>query len=283
MRIGNWQLDLISGGRFRIDGGVLFGIVPRTVWQNVAPPVDSLHRTMVDTHCIVARDGQNVVLIDTGYGGKYSPLDRKVNDLEPREPIVEGIASLGIKPEEVTHVLFSHLHFDHAGGATRWTTDRQIVPTFPNARHWVHQWEWEDAMGQASEIRAAYPIQNIGPLAEAGLVDVFQHDGELLPGLTARLSGGHTRGHTCFYFEDAESSVLFIGDICPSAAHVRPQWHTAYELYPLQTRSVKPKILADAVERRTWVVWNHDIEIPVSRVGRGPKQEFTIYDTATGL
>lgn len=283
MRIGNWQLDLISGGRFRIDAGVMYGIVPRTVWQSVAWPLDSHNRTLVDTHCVVARNDQHVVLIDTGYGGKYSPLDRKVNDLEPREPIIEGLASLGIAPSQVTHVLLSHLHFDHAGGATRWTKDRQIVPSFSKARHWVHQWEWEDAIGQADEIRAAYPIQNLQPLADAGLVDVFVDDGELLPGLSARHSGGHTRGHTCFYFEHQLDSVLFIGDICPSSAHIRPQWHTSYELYPVQTRRIKPQILAEAADRGSWVVWNHDIEVPVSRVGRCGKGDFTIIDRATGL
>ncbi len=283
MRIGNWQLDLISGGRFRIDGGVMYGIVPRTVWQSVAPPLDAQHRTLVDTHCVVARDGQHIVLIDTGYGGKHSPLDRKVNDLEPGEPVVEGLARLGIAPTDVTHVLFSHLHFDHAGGATRWTAERTVVPTFSNARHWVHQWEWEDATGGAAEIRAAFPLHNLLPLADAGLVDVFQNDGELLPGLSARCTGGHTRGHTCFWFEHQDASLLFIGDICPSSHHIRPQWHTSYELYPMQTRRMKPQLLAEAADRGTWVVWNHDVEQPVSRVGRCAKQEFTIIDRAPGL
>ena len=278
MKIGNWQIDLISGGRFRIDGGVMYGVVPRTVWQSVAYPLDAKHRTLVDTHCIVARDGQNTVLIDTGYGGMYSPLERKVNDLEPREPIIDGLSCLGISPQDVTHVLLSHLHFDHVGGATRWTDDHTVVPTFPLARHWVHTWEWDDAIGQAPEISAAYPIQNLEPLRDFALVDVFQEDGELLPGLRAQFSGGHTRGHTCYWFEDSNTSLVFIGDICPSSAHVRPQWHTSYELYPMDTRKMKPKILAEAADRGSWVVWNHDVEVPVSRVGRNPKQEFTIID-----
>lgn len=283
MQIGNWKLDLVSGGRFRIDGGVMFGIVPKTVWQNIAPPVDAHNRTLVDTHCILARDGKHVVLIDTGYGGKYSPLDRKVNDLEPRDPIVEELASLGIHPDSITHVLFSHLHFDHAGGATRWLQQRKAVPTFENARHWVHRWEWEDATSEAAEIRAAYPQQNLIPLAEAGLVDVFQEDGELLPGLRARLTGGHTRGHTSFWFEDQDQSLLYIGDICPSAAHVRPQWHTSYELYPMETRRIKPRILAEAADRGTWVVWNHDTDTPVGRVARCSKHDFTVIDRTTRL
>lgn len=283
MQIGNWRLDLVSGGRFRIDGGVMYGIVPRTVWQSLAPPLDEQHRTLVDTHCVVARDGEHVVLIDTGYGGKHAPLDRKVNDLPVGEPIVEGLCSLGIEPADVTHVLFSHLHFDHAGGATRWTADRSVVPTFSNARHWVHQWEWEDATGGAAEIRAAFPLQNLTPLSDAGLVDVFKNDGELLPGLSARCTGGHTRGHTCFWFEHQDASLMFIGDICPSAAHIRPQWHTSYELYPMQTREIKPRLLAEAADRGTWVVWNHDVDVPVSRVGRCAKQDFTIIDRLTDL
>lgn len=283
MQIGNWRLDLISGGRFRIDGGVMYGIVPRTVWESLAEPLDEQHRTLVDTHCILARDGQHVVLIDTGYGGKHSPLDRKVNDLQAGEPILEGLSRLGIAPPDVTHVLFSHLHFDHAGGATRWDNHRSAVPTFPQARHWVHRWEWEDATGGAAEIRAAFPLQNLIPLSDAGLVDVFQDDGELLPGLSARCTGGHTRGHTCYWFEHKADSLLFIGDICPTSAHVRPQWHTSYELYPMQTRRIKPQLLQEASERGTWIVWNHDRRVPVSRVKCCTQQEFTIVDRATGL
>lgn len=283
MRIGGWQLDLISGGRFRIDGGVMYGIVPKTVWQAVAPPVDSHNRTLVETHCIVARDGQHVVLIDTGYGGKYAPLDRKVYDLEPREPIVEELARLGIAPEDVTHVLFSHLHFDHAGGATRWNEARDIVPTFPRARHWVQRAEWEDAVSNAAEIRAAYPVQNFLPLADAQRIDLFENDGELLPGLSARLTGGHTRGHTTYWFEHAGDSLLFIGDICPSSGHIRPQWHTSYELYPMQTRQIKPQILAEAADRGTWIVWNHDVAVPVSRVTRHAKQDFAVIEPLAGL
>jgi glyoxylase-like metal-dependent hydrolase (beta-lactamase superfamily II) len=277
LQIGRWRIDIVSGGTFRTDGGVLFGMVPKTVWQGIVTP-DQLNRCMVATNCILARDGRDVVLIDTGYGGKYAPLDRKVHDFEAGEPLLASLRECGVAPQDVTHVIFSHLHFDHAGGATRYDDKRRIVPTFPRAQHWVHRWEWDDATSNSPETRAGYPMQNFLPLADANLIKLYESDGELLPGLRMQLTGGHTRGHQAIWFESADSSLLYVGDICPSSAHIRPQWHTAYEQFPLCTRAIKPKILAEAADRHSQIVWNHDPFIPVSRVARHATREFVIVD-----
>lgn len=277
MQIGRWHIDIVSGGTFRTDGGVLFGMVPKTVWQGISSP-DELNRCLVATNCVLARNGHDVVLIDAGYGGKYSPLDRKVHELEPGEPLLETLGRLGVAPHDVTHVVFSHLHFDHAGGATRYDERRRIVPTFPHARHWVHRWEWEDATSNAAELRAGYPTQNFLPLADSHLIDLYETDGELLPGLRVQLTGGHTRGHQAIWFDSADASLLYFGDICPSSAHIRPQWHTAYEQFPLRTRTIKPQLLGEAADRQTMIVWNHDPVIAASRVARHATREFVIVD-----
>jgi glyoxylase-like metal-dependent hydrolase (beta-lactamase superfamily II) len=191
---------------------------------------------------------------------------------------LDSQAAQGVSPRDVTHVIFSHLHFDHAGGATQYDENRRVRPTFPQARHWVHRWEWEDATSQSPELKAGYPSQNFLPLADAGLVDVYDTDGELLPGLSARLTGGHTRGHQALIFSADDTSLMFIGDVCPSSAHIRPQWHTAYDIYPLQSRMVKPRLLAEAAERKSWIVWNHDPTVAVSRVTQPRAHEFAIID-----
>ena len=281
LQIGRWQIDIVSGGTFRTDGGVLFGMVPKTVWQGISAP-DQLNRCTVATNCVLARDGRDVVLIDTGYGGKHAPLDRKVHDFEVGNPLLESLSCCGIAPQDVTHVIFSHLHFDHAGGATRYDERRRIVPTFPRARHWVHRWEWEDATSNSAEIRAGYPTSNFLPLADAGLVDLYESDCELFPGLRVQLTGGHTRGHQAIWFESAGASLLYFGDVCPSSAHIRPQWHTAYEQFPLRTRTIKPQILGEAADRRAAVVWNHDPVVAVSHVARHATREFVIVDALDG-
>ena len=252
-------------------------MVPKTVWQGISLP-DEMNRCAVATNCLLARDGRDVVLIDTGYGNEHAPLDRKVHDFEAGDPLLESLSACGVSPREVTQVIFSHLHFDHAGGATRYDEQRRIVPTFPQAQHWVHRWEWEDATSCAPEIRAGYPLPNFLPLAEARLIKLFESDGELLPGLRVQLTGGHTRGHQAIWFESADASLLYFGDICPSSAHIRPQWHTAYEQFPLCTRRVKPQLLAEAADRRSQIVWNHDPFVAVSRVERHATREFAILD-----
>lgn len=144
MHLGNWQLDTINGGKFRLDGGVMFGVVPRTIWKSVAPP-DKLNRIKCANNCVLARDGSHTVLIDTGYGGKFAPLDRRFYTMEEGSPLLDGLAELGVAPEEIDTVVFSHLHFDHVCGATRLDSDGKRVPIFTRARHIVGRTEWEDA------------------------------------------------------------------------------------------------------------------------------------------
>ncbi len=182
MRCGNWQLDTINGGTFWLDGGVMFGVVPKSIWQSVAP-ADAANRIPCANNCVLARDGTHTVLVDTGYGGKFAPLDRKFYTMEAGEPLVEGLAALGVAPDDIDTVVFSHLHFDHVCGATRFDAQRRRVPIFPRARHIVGRTEWEDATGGAIEIASAYPLEDILPLYEAGLMMVVDDGQELVPGL----------------------------------------------------------------------------------------------------
>ncbi len=272
MHLGNWQLDTINGGKFRLDGGVMFGVVPRTIWKSVAPP-DELNRIDCANNCVLARDGSHTVLIDTGYGGKFAPLDRRFYKMEEGAPLLEGLAELGVAPEEIDTVVFSHLHFDHVCGATRLDATGKRVPIFTRARHIVGRIEWEDATGGAPELETAYPINDILPLYEAGLMTVVE-DGQILPGLRGELTGGHTRGHMALFFESGGQTAAYLGDICPSTAHLRRMWHLAYDTYPLDTRRRKPEYLARAADQQWWILWNHDPRVGASRVARHPKREF---------
>ena len=189
MHLGDWQLDGISGGTFLIDGGVMFGVVPRTLWSNIATP-DALNRVPCASRCLLARNGRQTVLVDTGYGGKYGPLDRKFYGMEPGEPLLESLASLGVTPEDVNVVVLSHLHFDHAGGSTRYDPERRLVTTFPRARHFVGRIEWEDATGQSAELHTAYCPDNLQPLEASGRLVLVDDNAEDL----ARAAGVLDRG-----------------------------------------------------------------------------------------
>jgi glyoxylase-like metal-dependent hydrolase (beta-lactamase superfamily II) len=273
MRLGNWQLDSINGGMFHLDGGVMFGVVPRTLWKHVAPP-DEQNRIQCANNCVLARDGTHTVLIDTGYGGKFSPLDRRFYNMEEGEPLVAGLAALGVAPEDIDTVVLSHLHFDHVCGATRFDAAGRRVPIFSRARHLVGRWEWEDATGAIPELETAYPIADILPLYEAGLMMVVEDGQELVPGLRGIVTGGHTRGHMALVFESGGQTALYIGDICPSTAHLRQMWHLGYDTYPMETRRRKPQWLGRAADEGWWILWNHDPRVTASRVVRDPKREF---------
>lgn len=277
MNLGDWQLDTVSGGQFWIDGGVLFGVVPKPLWSQAAP-ADPQNRVRCANNCVLARDGKHTVLLDTGYGSNYSPLDRRFYGMEEGHPLSESLSALGVRPEEVTTVVFSHLHFDHVGGATRLDDRGQPVLTFPNARHVAGRIEWEDATAGTAELQTAYMPRQLEPLRQSGLVELVDGEDEIVPGLRARITGGHTRGHLALMFESHRNTAVYLSDLCPSTLHMPRMWHTAYDVFPLETRRRKPLWLAEAARRDWLVLWNHDSRTAVSRIAPHPKREFVVLD-----
>ena len=174
--------------------------------------------------------------------------------------------------------MLSHLHFDHVCGATRFDANRRRVPVFPNARHIVGRVEWEDATGDCPELTTAYPMDDILPLYEAGLMMVVDDAQEIVPGLRGHVTGGHTRGHMALFFESGGQTAAYLGDICPSTVHLRRMWHLAYDTFPLDTRRRKPELLGRAADEGWWILWNHDPRCGASRVARDDKKEFVPVD-----
>ncbi len=277
MHLGDWQLDTVSGGNFVIDGGAMFGVVPRALWGNVATP-DQLNRVPCANHCVLARNGRQTLLVNTGYGGKFGALDRKFYAMEPGEPLLESLAALGLAPEQIDAVVLSHLHFDHAGGCTRYDPQRRLVMTFPRAQHFVGRLEWEDATSRTAPLETAYASDNFQPLEASGRLVLVDGDAEIVPGLRACMTGGHTRGHLALRFDSGGQSALFLSDFCPTTAHVRRMWCTAYDTYPIESRDRKPEILGEAAERDWWVLWYHDPQVAASRLRRDRRREFLIVD-----
>ena len=278
MNVGNWQLDTVSGGSFRIDGGVMFGIVPKQVWRAVAAP-DDQNRIPVSTSCVLARDDRHTVLIDCGYGGKHSRLDRSFYDMEAGEPLVENLAKLNVSPEDIDVVLLSHLHFDHLGGATQLKDDGRLVPTFPCARHFVGRSEWEVATSCGPELETAYSRREVLALQDTRQFSLLEDGEEIVPGIAARMTGGHTRGHLSFVIRSNGNTALYPGDICPSTRHLRRMWHLAYDVYPLDTRRNKPLLLGEAADGDWWILWTHDPQVAASRVVRDRRREFTLAES----
>jgi glyoxylase-like metal-dependent hydrolase (beta-lactamase superfamily II) len=281
VNLGNWQLDTVDGGLLSLDGGVLFGIVPKMLWDKVAPP-DSCNRVRVRNSCVLARDGQSTVLIDTGYGGKHVALDRNFYQMEEGSPVCRSLAELGVAPEDIDAVVFTHLHFDHVGGATHFDGAGKVALTFPRARHVAGQLEWADATGRAPELCRAYPRQDIEPLAAAA-IDLIHGNSTIVPGLRAILTGGHTRGHLALAFESGGETALVIGDVCPTVLHLRRSWCLAYDTHVARTRQIKPRLLAEAAQKNWWVLLTHDLRVAGARLATHPQHEFEVIEARERL
>ncbi len=273
--IGNIHLSIVSGGRLRIDGGNMFGVIPRMLWARKSPP-DDQNRILLDTNCVLVRTSDSLGLIDTGYGGKVPAKHRQRYALENGSPLARNLAAVGVTPNEVDWVILTHLHFDHAGGATLRNEDGHLCPMFPRARHFVQQHEWNDAMSDFPELTGAYYPDDFAPLEQAGLLELIDDDVEIAPGVTTQLTGGHTRGHQIVRIESAGDSAVCLADICPTVAHLPTFWTMAYDQFPLEVRRIKPTILNDIADHQRVALFSHDPHITAARILRDSDNEWNV-------
>ncbi len=281
MKIGNFEIATVSGGYFRLDGGTMFGVVPKGLW-NRRFPSDENNLIAQDTNCLLAqRDGRSF-LIDTGYGSKLSEKTRKIFRSQSGDPLVENLAQLGISPEEIDVVILSHLHFDHAGGATQ-NVEGQLRTTFPNAEYVAQQAEWETATADLPELRGAYPQENLFPLKASGQLRLIDGDVEIAPGIRSIVTGGHTAAHQVIIIEDDGHSAIYLGDICPTTRHLPMMWCMAYDVDLLQTRRIKEELLARAVDENMVAVFDHDPDQAAAFLARDEKGAISIRESITAL
>jgi glyoxylase-like metal-dependent hydrolase (beta-lactamase superfamily II) len=266
MELGDFELTAVSDGGFRLDGGAMFGVVPRTLWGKVMPPDDS-NRIRMGTNCLLVARGRDLLLIDTGIGDKH---DAKFQDIYAMDPAVarlpEAIRQAGYEPGDVTHVVLSHLHFDHCGWNTREVGGR-LVPTFPKARYWLQRGEVEHARRPNERDRASYFPQNWEPLFEAGVVELFGDEAEPIPGVRAVRAPGHN-ADMCIVLIDggAGRKAVYWADLIPTSAHVPYAWIMGYDLYPLTTLENKKLWLPRAMEGDWLCVFEHDPDMPFGRL-----------------
>jgi glyoxylase-like metal-dependent hydrolase (beta-lactamase superfamily II) len=272
--IGEIRLAFVSGGRLRIDGGNMFGVVPRVMWEKASPP-DEQNRIELDTTCVLVRTRTSLGLIDTGYGGKASPKQRQRHNLDDGVPLARNLAVAGVAPDEIDWVILTHLHFDHAGGVTYLDEEGHLRLMFPRARYIVQRIEWEDATSNLPELAGAYP-DDFAPLEDARLLELVDGDAEVVPGITTRLTGAHTRGHQIVRIESAGDSAVCLADMCPTAAHLRTFWTMAYDQFPLAVRREKPVIVNDIVDNDRIALFSHDPNIAAARLARVSDNEWSI-------
>lgn len=266
MELGDFELTRVSDGGFRLDGGAMFGVVPRVLWEKASPP-DDQNRIRMGTNCLLVARGTDLLLIDTGIGDKHDARFREVYGMEPDAVrLPESIRRAGYELEDVTHVLLSHLHFDHCGWNTR-ESDGRIVPTFPKARYWLQRGEVEHARHPNERDRASYFPHNWEPLFEAGVVELFGDEAEPIPGAKAVRTPGHN-ADMCIVLLDggAGEKGVYWADLVPTSAHVPNPWIMGYDLYPLTTLENKKLWLPRAVEGNWLCIFEHDPDVPFGRL-----------------
>ena len=251
----------------------MFGVVPKSLWSR-SIDCDESNQIPQATNCLLARNGDRCVLVDTGYGGKLSDKQRRWMNAEEGDPLLASLATHGLHPDDVTDVVFSHLHYDHAGGASLDDGD-QVRPAFPNATHYVQQLEWDVAHSDAPELRGAYPRENLTPLADVGW-SLVNGEVDLLPGLSVFPTPGHTLGHQAVRLETASGPIAYLGDLVPTSHHLPLLWCMAYDVELLTTRRSKLHWLGMAVEQQWEVVFNHDVDCPKAKVQRDDRKGFAI-------
>ncbi len=268
LELGRFRIHLVSDGRFAMDGGAMFGIVPKPLWERHVP-ADAKNRIEMSLHCPLAENGKEAVLIDTGLGERLSEREQTLYRVDRHGGLPARLAELRIDPEEVTHVVLTHLHFDHLGGAVVRNAAGRLQPAFPRAKHFVQRAELETALHPSDERTAGaygHAHECLEPLQRAGLIEPLDGETAITPQLRVVVTGGHTPSHQCPVLADGAESFVHLGDVAPTRAHLRPAWNAAYDVDPLETIDAKKRLLARAAEQGWWVSFDHDHEIACGRL-----------------
>ncbi len=266
MKFGDYRVKVVSDCEFRLDGGAMFGVVPRNLWSRVSPP-DEQNRIRMNMNCLFIEAGTERILIDTGIGDKWSEKHRAIYGINRRRTLDESLHALaGIRSEEITIVINTHLHFDHAGGNTRFDVSGRVVPTFPNARYLVSRAEYEHAEAPSERDRASYLPDNWRPLKDSGQLELKESEYEVVPGLRMETYAGHNRSMQCPRLERDGKTFFGFADLVPTRAHVPFAWVMGYDLYPVETVEAKKRLLPQAARQGWTCLFYHDPDQALGRI-----------------
>ncbi len=275
MQLGRWDAALISAGTFALDGGAMFGIVPKPLWEKKIP-ADEKNRIALDTRCVLLRDGARVVLVDCGMGTQWNDKERDIYRIDER--LDASLAAVGVAPGDVTDLVLTHLHFDHAGAVTR--LDDGGVPrlTFANARVHVGRRAWEHAHAPNERDRGSFRAQCWAPLdgderSRVNLVEDRDGRASILPELDALVCEGHTTGQLLPLMGARDQRALYGADMVPTRAHVPVPWHMGYDLRPIVVMEEKRRLVELCADERITLVHEHDTAYATSSITRSPKGE----------
>lgn len=261
--LGDFELTILSDGWYVLDGGAMFGVVPRPLWERRAPP-DEQNRILLGLNTVVVRTGTHTIAIETGIGNKLGPKLREI--YQAKEQLPRAFEAAGIRPGEIDIVINSHLHFDHCGWNTTRSDDGRVVPTFPNARYFAHRGEVEHGHLQLERDAISYISENYDPLVASGQMTLLDtrpgETQEIVPGVSVECFPGHTAQLLAIHLDSAGKRATYISDLIPTRAHLDTTWVMGYDLFPVTTIEQRKRFYARAIPEQWMVLFTHDHHTP---------------------
>jgi glyoxylase-like metal-dependent hydrolase (beta-lactamase superfamily II) len=278
--LGDFELTVITDGLYYLDGGAMFGVVPKPLWERQFP-ADAQNRLHAAMNSLVIRTGDHTILVDTGAGNKLPDKMRGIFDTE--ELLLSNLDAAGFAPDDFDIVINTHLHFDHCGWNTVRRADGVVVPTFPRARYYYQRGELAHAHEQHERDRVSYLTDNYDPLVATGRATLLNGDAPIVPGIRVQLFPGHTEHHQAVIIESQNKKAAYVGDLIPTAAHLHPTWVMGYDLSPIACIDNRHRYYRSAIPERWLTVFTHDPSTPWAYISRDSAGRYRAEPLAQGV
>ena len=281
MKIGKYNLKIITSGYFRLDGGAMFGIIPKPLWQRTNPS-DEANRISLTTRHLLLESESRKILIDTGMGNKWHEKSKGIYAVEENHSMGKALSGIGLTHEDITDVILTHLHFDHTGGSTK-MLDGKLIPAFPNAKFHIQKQNFDWASNPSDRDKGSYLGENFLPLAKEGVLNFTNGNGKFDDEIEFIVINGHTFGQQMVKISDSSNTILFCGDLLPFTSHIRLPYIMGYDLQPLVTLQEKKEILPKAAAEDWKIFFEHDpetafITLQLTDKGVTEKERFTFFE-----
>lgn len=270
MKFGDFEIYSFVEHKFRLDGGSMFGVIPKIIWQKLIPADENNMIPMHTNLFVLKAHGKNFIF-DCGLGDDLSDFEKKIYNVESESMLSDGLKGLGLTEDDIDVVILSHLHTDHVGGGVKRINDK-LVPRFPKAKYIIDKEEWQDAAHPDERSSAVYVVERYNALEKSGQIEFIDSDIELFPGITIDHTGGHTPGHFALRMESGGEKVWYYADIFTTAAHMAVAYVPGTDLFPLRTMEVKRKFLPQIIEENIIMAFDHDVNMPFAMVAQDGKK-----------
>ena len=264
MRFGEFEIRTFVEQSFKLDGGSMFGVIPRSIWQKMIPPDENNLIDMNTNLFVLTAHGKNFIF-DAGLGDTLTDREKKIYGASGESSVQSGLASMGLTTDDIDYVILTHLHTDHAGGAVK-IENGEFAPRFGKAKYVISRREWQDALNPNERTGAVYVPERYQALDDAGRVELIDEDTELYPGITAVFTGGHTKGHFGLELESGNQKVFYYADLFCTSHHMYVPYIPAVDLYPDESMAFKRNKLPQIIDDGVVMAFDHDINIPLGRV-----------------